>query len=204
MMWANAISHFDGSRWQRDAAFEQGLQDQVQHQSTRLSELGRDTGVRLLDLDGDGVCEVVICLHTGPNFSWSTAIEILGQTAVLAPAGANVTDGSNDDWACASSTSTSDGKLDVIFSNEKEYGIYLFTDMKHGWSRRSWRARPATRAPCRRLRSTARTTASGSIRGQLWWQNENTDLLKDLVDRRSFNDLLDERRADRRSRRRRR
>ena len=38
----------------------------------------------------------------------------------------------------------------------------------------------------------------------LWWQNENTDLLKDHVDRRSFNDLLDERRAHRQVARRRR
>ena len=29
-----------------------------------------------------------------------------------------------------------DGKLDLIFSNEKEYGIYLFADMKTGWSKK--------------------------------------------------------------------
>src|SRR5205807_1365918 len=29
-----------------------------------------------------------------------------------------------------------DGHPDIVFSNEKEYGVYLFTDMKNGWSRK--------------------------------------------------------------------
>src|SRR5262249_19733411 len=29
-----------------------------------------------------------------------------------------------------------DGHPDIIFSNEKEYGVYLYTDMEHGWSRK--------------------------------------------------------------------
>jgi hypothetical protein len=94
-----------------------------------------------------------------------------------------------------------DGKLDVIFSNEKEYGIYLFKDMKEGWSRkvlagkRGEKSEPPALAgggPAELPMISRNGTNNGFWvhSGHLWWSNEDTVLLKDHVDRRSIKELL--------------
>jgi hypothetical protein len=91
-----------------------------------------------------------------------------------------------------------DGKLDIIFSNEKEYGIYLFTDMEKGWSRkvlagkRGDKGEPRASAPGE-LPMISRHGQNNGFwvhSGYLWWSNEDTALLKDHVDRRKIADLL--------------
>ena len=58
-----------------------------------------------------------------------------------------------------------DGQDDLVFSNDEEYGIYLFDPATKGWTRQGRRpARPASPAPCRRSSATAPTTASSSTR----------------------------------------
>src|SRR5439155_25223828 len=49
------------------------------------------------------------------------------------PPGANIGDAKHDNGLRFFDLD-GDGKLDLIFSNEKEFGIYLFADMKTGWS----------------------------------------------------------------------
>jgi Polysaccharide deacetylase len=93
-----------------------------------------------------------------------------------------------------------DGKLDIIFSNEKEYGIYLFTDMEKGWSRKVLhrkRGEPGASAtggaPADELPMISRHGTNNGFwvhSGYLWWSNEDTVLLKDHVDRRKIADLL--------------
>ena len=83
-----------------------------------------------------------------------------------------------------------DGKLDLIFSNENEYGIYLFKDMKTGWSQKVMAGKQGDG------KSLPMISRNGTNNGffvhsrTLWWSNEDTALLKDNVDRRSFDDLL--------------
>jgi putative membrane-bound dehydrogenase-like protein len=83
-----------------------------------------------------------------------------------------------------------DGKLDIVLSNEKEYGVYLFTDMEKGWSRKVLAGK---RSDKNALPMISRNGASNGFwvhSRHFWWSNENTPLLKDHVDRRAFNDLL--------------
>lgn len=83
-----------------------------------------------------------------------------------------------------------DGKLDIIFSNEKEYGIYLFKDMKNGWSRKVMAGK---RGDADALPMISRNGANNGFwvhSGQLWWSNEDTAHLKDHVERRSIKELL--------------
>jgi putative membrane-bound dehydrogenase-like protein len=83
-----------------------------------------------------------------------------------------------------------DGNDDVVFSNEKEYGIYLFTDMEHGWSKKVMAGKPGDKDALP-LISRNGTNNGFFVHGRsLYWQNEHTSRLKDLVDRRSFNELL--------------
>jgi putative membrane-bound dehydrogenase-like protein len=83
-----------------------------------------------------------------------------------------------------------DGNDDVLFSNETEYGIYLFGDVRSGWNRKIAAGKAGEPGS---LPLIARDGANNGffIHGRsLYWQNENTSHLKDLVDRRSFTDLL--------------
>jgi len=78
----------------------------------------------------------------------------------------------------------------LIFSNEKEYGIYLFNDMKTGWSRKVMAGK---RSDANALPMISRNGTNNGFRvhsGSLWWANEDTVLLKDHVDRRSIKELL--------------
>jgi hypothetical protein len=98
-----------------------------------------------------------------------------------------------------------DGKLDIIFSNEKEYGIYLFTDLEKGWSKKVLAGKrgdkrdgePGASAtggtPADELPMISRHGTNNGFwvhSGYLWWSNEDTVLLKDHVDRRKISDLL--------------
>jgi polysaccharide deacetylase len=117
------------------------------------------------------------------------------------PPGASlsITDGQGRDFGLRFLDLNGDGKLDIIFSNEKEYGIYLFTDMEKGWSRkvlygkRGDEASRGASAPGSELPMISRHGTNNGFwvhSGYLWWSNEDTVLLKDHVDRRSIKELL--------------
>jgi hypothetical protein len=84
-----------------------------------------------------------------------------------------------------------DGKLDVIFSNEKGYGIYLFKDMKDGWSRKVMAGKAGDKGALPMISRNGTNNGFWVHSGSLWWSNEDTVLLKDHVDRRSIKELLD-------------
>ena len=117
------------------------------------------------------------------------------------PSGArlSITDGHGHDHGLRFRDLNADGKLDIIFSNEKEYGIYLFTDMEKGWSKkvlagkRGAKGEPGASAPGLELPMISRNGQNNGFwvhSGHLWWSNEDTALLKDHVDRRKIADLL--------------
>jgi putative membrane-bound dehydrogenase-like protein len=83
-----------------------------------------------------------------------------------------------------------DGFDDVVFSNEKEYGIYLFTDMKHGWSRKVMAGKQGEPGALPPIAINGKNNGFFVHGRSLYWQNENTNLNKDHIDKRSFNELL--------------
>jgi hypothetical protein len=84
-----------------------------------------------------------------------------------------------------------DGNPDVIFSNEKEYGIYLFKDMKDGWSRKVMAGKAGDKDALPMISRNGTNNGFWVHSGSLWWSNEDTVLLKDHVDRRSIKELLE-------------
>jgi putative membrane-bound dehydrogenase-like protein len=82
-----------------------------------------------------------------------------------------------------------DGFGDIVFSNDHEYGIYLFEPAKSSWT-------PVMAGKAGEPGALPRIVRDGTNNGffvhsrSLWWQNEDTAKLPNLVDRRSFNDLL--------------
>ncbi len=82
-----------------------------------------------------------------------------------------------------------------MFSNGERFGVFLFDSLKTGWSRGVARGKasdPGALPPIVRPEKDKTLTNNGFWvhSRSLWWQNEDTAKLPDLVDRRSFNDLL--------------
>jgi hypothetical protein len=90
----------------------------------------------------------------------------------------------SDDAVCG------DGKLDIIFSNEKEYGIYLFENMEKGWSRKLMAGKREDKDALPMISRGGTNNGFWVHSGHLWWSNEDTVLLKDHVDRRAIKELL--------------
>jgi putative membrane-bound dehydrogenase-like protein len=83
-----------------------------------------------------------------------------------------------------------DGFDDVVFSNEKEYGIYLFKDMKTGWSRKVMAGKRTDKDALPMISRNGTNNGFWVHSGSMWWSNEDTPLLKDHVDRRNIKQLL--------------
>jgi putative membrane-bound dehydrogenase-like protein len=84
-----------------------------------------------------------------------------------------------------------DGYDDVIFSNEDHYSIHLFSSMKEGWSRRGLSGKHGDKAAVPAIARAGTNNGAWFHSRHLWVQNEHTNRLKDHVDRRSFNELLE-------------
>src|SRR5262249_15303349 len=78
-----------------------------------------------------------------------------------------------------------DGNDAVVFSNEKEYGIYLFTDMQHGWSKKVIAGKAGDKDALPPIAVNGKNNGFFVHSRSLWWINESTNLLKDHADRRS-------------------
>src|SRR5262249_47498942 len=122
-------------------------------------------------------------------FTWSSSRKALEEAKFKLPTGARLGDDQHD-FGLRFIDLDGDGNDDIIFSNEKEYGIYLFADMKTGWSRKVMAGKQGEPGALPPIAVNGKNNGFWVHSRHLWWQNENTSHLPNLVDRRSFNDLL--------------
>jgi hypothetical protein len=147
---------------------------------------------KLRDVDGDGDTDLIIN-HEGVNevYFWSGKKKTTWKKAAFTlPPGAKLPHDIEYDTGLRLLDLDGDGKLDIIFSNEKEYGIYLFENMEKGWSKKIMAGKAGDKNA---LPMIARNGANNGFwvhSGHLWWANEDTVLLKNHVDKRSINELL--------------
>jgi putative membrane-bound dehydrogenase-like protein len=176
--------HFDGSRWVEDREMMNGLQLDGQDVLTECT--------RLRDLDGDGRCEIIISGGKQQGIlAWSPEKKAWRRLPFTLPPGAELSPEPGKDSGLRFVDLDEDGHEDVIFSNEKGYGIYLFTSMKKGWSRKVMAGKPGDRGSLPLIARRGTSNGAWFHSRHLWVQNEDTALLKDHVDRRSFNELLE-------------
>lgn len=176
---------FDGQEWVKDAACEKGLR--IDNKETWPGHLNPPYG-RLLDLDDDGQCELVFM---GVVFAWSEKNKSWQRLPFDLPRQISGTPRDyRDDTGVRFLDLNEDGHLDVLFSNEKDYGIYLFTDMKHGWSQKVMAGKQGEPGSLPMISRNGTNNGFWVHSGSLWWSNEDTPLLKDHVDRRAIADLL--------------
>ena len=83
-----------------------------------------------------------------------------------------------------------DGHRDVLFSNDQEYGIYLYEPSEIRWTRKVMAGKAGSDGSLPKIVRDGTNNGFFVHSRHLWWQNEDTARLPNLVDRRSFNDLL--------------
>ena len=183
---------FDGASWNKKSTIARVDADSLKR--FEITEpfdpgFGPICTVRMRDLNNDGRCELLL-EQKPPPFSKSGE----NKRAIL---------GWSDDKQCwialpfnlpSSSVRlldlNGDGKLDIVFSNEKEYGVYLFTDMEKGWSKKIMAGKRGDRDALPMISRNGTNNGCWIHSGHLWWSNEDTVLLKDHVDRRSIKEML--------------
>ena len=166
------LYHFDGEKWSVDKKIREVFREDKPG-ATPLFH-------RFLDVDGDGICEMIARDGKVYRHEAGKDWQPLG-FALPCPldAGVRFVD------------LNSDGKLDVVHANERDFGVHLFADMRSGWRKvRAGKAGDPDALPPISRKGTNNGCFVHS--GSLWWANEDTHLLKNHVDRRSFKDVLSE------------
>jgi putative membrane-bound dehydrogenase-like protein len=172
------VWHFDGKLWRKDEAGLKGL---------ALGDKAR--GVRLLDIDGDGVCELIAGGDSRQGvFSWSG--DGWKKLPFRLPEGTQIIDSAGRDRGLRFVDFDEDGRLDVIQSNEDGFSLHLFASMEKGWSRRVLSGKRGDSGGLPIIARRGSDNGAWFSDRHMWVQNETTAKLPDLVDRRSFNDLL--------------
>ncbi|QDU99012.1 PVC-type heme-binding CxxCH protein [Lignipirellula cremea] len=184
------VWHFDGKNWQEDKQSLAGLA--IDGQPIFTARAGVDQGVRLRDLDGDGRCEVIVSNPQQQTvFAWQNEEKSWRRLPFSLPEEAVIVDAQGGDQGLRLMDIDEDGHDDLLLSNERRFGLYLWESLEKGWARevRAGRRGDGSDAIPMISRSGTNNGAWFAAR-HLWIQNEDTHKLPDGVDRRSFADLL--------------
>ena len=160
----------------------------------------RDTGVRLRDADNDGRCELIVGNpKQNAVFGWSETEQAWKKLAYALPAGTSIVDAEGRDSGLRFVDVNEDGYADVLFSNEQSYSLHQFVSKANprlswavGWTDEVVAGKRDGSSPIPMI------VRGGAIRNNgvwfhshhLWVQNEDTAALPNVVDRRSFKQLL--------------
>lgn len=174
------------NEWGYDARFFNFKWEQVEAVEVMTSDQGVDQGVRLRDIDGDGFVEIIVGnARENAVYGYERAWKKL---PFKLPAPIVHADGS--DAGLRFVDIDEDGYDDVIFSNEKEYGLYLFDPVKKGWTRKVFHGKQGDGKSLPPFTIKGKDNGAWFHSRHLWVQNESTALQKDHVERRSYNELL--------------
>ncbi|MDR3623337.1 MAG: dehydrogenase, partial [Paludisphaera borealis] len=168
---------------------------------------GNDNGVELVDLNNDGFLDVVRShdakvegrVWKPESRTWETLADAAEALRAARPAvengpalppHASRLDDQGRDAGLRFVDVDEDGHLDVVFSNDAHYGLYLFDPATKGWTREVIAGNAGEPGALPKIVKNGANNGFFVHSRSLWWQNEDTDKLPDIVDRRSFNDLL--------------
>jgi len=220
---------FDGKEWRNDRQLDYlstgALAYMYRDRVPRILEAQRfyssdENGVRLRDLDHDGVCELIYGFaEYAPIGKWeSNRWRKLDYTL---PPGTSIVDAQGRDAGLRFVDVDGDGYDDILFSNHERYSLHLFRKdsrdlrLKPGWSDeiisgprvnaltdpippivRSAGVSPARASDVASATGRQDAGAPGNNgvwfkNSTMWIQNEDTAHLPDKVDRRTFKQLLE-------------
>ncbi len=194
----SGLWYLERSSWSLDRPITAAIQSA----DLPLTSRQHGSGLRLVDVDGNGVCEIVTneavfqCAggrleRIGAVFPPGVTLQRRFDTNVP-----NAYDerGGTLDGGLRFVDVNEDGRLDLVLADAERYGVWLFKDMETGWSIKLLSGKHGERKPEDELPPIVRAdgTDNGFFvhSGALYWQNEDTAHLPDLVERRSFAELL--------------
>jgi putative membrane-bound dehydrogenase-like protein len=191
--WAQGAHQFVDGAWVERAQLLRGLTD-GNGAEVQTSDAGSEQGVRFRDFAGDGTCELVVSNpQQNAVFRW-TKEQTWERLPFALPQSGLIVDDQGRDAGLRFIDIDEDGHLDVLFSNDERYSLHLFDSMEKGWSRVAVSGQrdeaPKTGRGIPPIVTAGSNAGAWAHSRHLWWQNESTDRLPDLVDRRSFNELL--------------
>ncbi len=188
---------FNGREWVEDAALLNGLE--LDGKPIFTSRGNRDRGVRLRDVNNDGVCELIVANESqNAIFAWSEPEKKWKKLPYALPPETGIVDAEGRDNGLRFVDVNGDGFDDVIFSNQKRYSLHLFISepvlgFTAGWSREvtSGKREGLPDEIPMIVRDGPHPNNGVWFRSEtMWVQNEDTAAMPDIVDRRSFKDLM--------------
>ncbi len=189
---------FDGDAWIEDAELLAGLQ--VGGEAVLTARAGLDRGVRLRDVDHDGRCELIVGNESqNAVFQWSDKLKLWESKSFGLPPGTSIVNARGEDNGLRFVDLNKDGFEDVIFSNEEAWSLHLWVPNPvprlgwfAGWSHESRAGRRGDpgEIPMIVRAGEARNNGAWFHSDHLWIQNEDTAHMPDVVDRRTFKELL--------------
>lgn len=186
--------HFDGKQWAEDRSLLAGLE--LDGKPVRTGAGGRDLGVRFRDVDNDGLCELMVANENqNAVFAWTADEKRWKKLPYALPEGAAIVDTEGRDNGLRFVDVNEDGHADVLLSNERRYSLHLFMPQLHlgfqqGWSREVIAGKPGTAGEFPAIAKNGENNGAWFRARSMWVQNETTASLPDVVDRRSFKELL--------------
>jgi len=191
--------YFDGKTWRRDDLVEKV----IPHLKEATGSAGTIDALQLRDINADGICEILLGNRGTPAtiiYTWSADRNDWIKLPFGLPDGVRLSSASppsQDGKQIAADFRfidlDEDGFDDVIFSDDERYSIHLFESIEKGWSREVIAGKRGEKPAEQELPMITRNGTDNGffVHGRtLYWQNENTAELPDLVDRRHFDDLL--------------
>ncbi|MEO2020202.1 MAG: PVC-type heme-binding CxxCH protein, partial [Pirellulaceae bacterium] len=173
-----------GTKWQASNQLTRGLQD------LQTTAAGKDRGVRLRDADGDGQCELVVANQQQQAvYRWSRDHWV--PTTIAWPKGAAVVDDQGRDAGLRFIDIDQDGFDDLLFSNQDRYSLSLWrTGKSAGWSLDALAGNRSDADTIPIISRLGTNNGAWFHSDHMWVQNEDTARLPNLVDRRSYQQLL--------------
>ncbi len=188
--------HFENERWV-EAALLGGIEPAHDRGTT-------DGGKRLRDFDGDGVCELLVSNGVGTAiYRWSDEKTQWEKADLVWPKGVSLVNERGEDNGLRFVDLNGDGTDDILFSNEERVAIHLWAKnvnpglgWKAGWSVVAQAS--GLRAQTGGLRHIPPIVRAGPHRnngawfrdGRVFVQNEDTAKLGNVVEMRTFKELI--------------
>lgn len=188
---------FEKSRWKPAPEFLEGLV--TDGRPALFSSGGVDLGARFRDFDHKGACELILAnpsIHDA--FEWQPISKSWRPASKGSfPSELAIVDAEGMDNGVRFVDINADGFEDLLVSNQEGFSLHLYVPelvlgWSPGWTREVFRgSRGGTWEIPAFVRGGSFRNNGAWFRNQhLWVQNENTAHLPDLVDRRSFAELL--------------
>ena len=189
---ASGVWHFDGAQWQQDP---NGLNGLDLDGPVRTAIGGIDNGVRLRDIDGDGVTELLVGNpQQSAVFSWQPSGG-WQQSPHALPEGSTFVDAQGRDAGMRFVDLNDDGHADAVFSNSDHYSVDLFDPSTGHWSDRVASGFHSGAAGASRVPPIVRADGTNNgawfQHGHMFVQNEETaGIAPSRVIARTFSDLV--------------